>query len=235
MAIGRILIEHQLPGTDVRVVLVHHIGIVDDTHHAVTIGHAVPVFRIVFGILEFVKNIFLEVGDVVEIQRMQQPLFRHALDHVVGRNNHIVGHRSAGNLGIHILVGRIGGIIHLHLISELLCQILVEVVFKLGVHIHAAFTAVGNIFAPVVYIQRDRFPDFLRIGAHSRHRDPHTGQERHQCGKCNNSSHFTAPAFFFLFFFPSGFMKLITRRRARITTIIRVQRAYILNFTSCTV
>ena len=104
------LIPQQIPAAGVR--LVHHGGVVDDTHQAPHIGDRVQVLRVVLGILQLRIHVG-EVGNVVEVQGLQLVLIDEAGDHVVGGDDHVVVGAVAVQHGIHGLVALEGLVVDL--------------------------------------------------------------------------------------------------------------------------
>ena len=107
---GVLRVPHQVPVTGVGGV--HDVGIVDHAHDAVGIWHGVGVVRVIVQAAEVLGDILI-VRDVVVIERQEHVLALHARDHVVRRDDHVVAHGAALELGVHVLVAGVGIVVDL--------------------------------------------------------------------------------------------------------------------------
>ena len=87
-------------------------------------------------------------GYVVEVQLLQHTLLHHPANHVVGGDDHVHGDAAVGQLGVHDLVGVIGGILHADVGVGFL---------KGGDYIQRAVVALGDVLTPVVDVQGGLF------------------------------------------------------------------------------
>ena len=142
-------VPHEVPVTCVG--LIHLVGVVDHADHAVGIGDGVGVVRVVVEAAELVFDV-LVVGDVVEVQGQEHVLVGQTCDHVVRGDDDIVAHGPALELGVHVLVAGIGGVVDVDLFAVGLLIPGLE-----GFHgVQGAVGAVGDVFAPVVNVQLQR-------------------------------------------------------------------------------
>ena len=141
-----LFIPHQIPVA--RVLLVHTVGIPDDSNKTEGVGHGVEIVRIVVQIPEALADV-LVIGDVVEIQRKKHSLICHPGNHIVGRNYNVIAYRSAGKFRIHIFVGCKGCVVDFHRRTV----VLLIPFFETLDCVKAVFRAVGNIFSPVIDVQ----------------------------------------------------------------------------------
>ena len=227
-----VLVPHQIPTAERFGILGNHLGIVNDSDFSVEIRNRInlAVLRLVVDVfsLEIVRDI-LVIGDILHRQRADQPFPDHPLDHIIGRDDHVVECRTALDFGIHILVGRESGVIDLYVFTEFFPAVLLE--FR--VDVKRVFVSVRNIFAPVIDVERDRLVGFVPRTGRERRNGQH--QQADEQKNCKNSFHFFAPAFLTCRLSrtaPTTFTAISTPRT---TNTSRVQSAYILNFTSCTV
>ena len=190
-----LLVPQQIPAAGIR--RVHDIGVIDHADHAVGIRHGILVVGIIIEIAEGLTDVFV-VGDIVEVQLEQHILLEHAGDHVVGGDDHVEADSAAGELGVHVFVAGISGVVDLDL---LLVGFLIPLL-KLADGIEGILRAVGDIFAPVVDIERQGLGASASAAAGEEY-----GAQQH-CGKreSNGSFHvFASLACFLLSFFSLRF------------------------------
>ena len=146
---GVFRVPHQIPAAGVG--LVHDIGVVDHAHDAVGVRNGVGVVGVIVQAAEVLGDILI-VRDVVVVERQEHVLGFHARDHVVRRDDHVVAHGAALELGIHVLVAGVGVIVDLdgHAVGRLVP------VLERGDGVERIVRAVGDIFAPVVDVEHAR-------------------------------------------------------------------------------
>ena len=138
---GILLIPQQFPTCDIG--FVNILGVVQDAHGTPGVGDRILVLRIVGGVAEAFVNILI-VGNVVVVDLQQHILPDQTGDHIIRGDDHIHGDAAVGQLGVHDLVGVIGGIVDFDVGIAL---------FELGDDFHGVIGAVSDILAPVVDIQ----------------------------------------------------------------------------------
>ncbi len=148
-----LFVPHNIPRADV--LLVHHLGVIDDTDHTVEVGHGVYaalVVVVVFCVLteELGIEIFLCQGDIIVVKRSELVLLDESLDHIVRGDYDVVADCAPRELGIHILVGGVGRIADLDSFTE---GVKVPF-FKLLVGVYRILASVGDVFSPVVNVER---------------------------------------------------------------------------------
>ena len=123
--------------------------------------------------------IVLKIGNILKIDGQEHILLDHPGDHVVGGDDQIHRDTAVGQLGVHDLVGIVGGVVDLDVGVTL---------FKFGDNLHRVITAVGNVLAPVIHIQRDLL---LGVGlqenvAEAQQQDccTYTGTDTFECTHC---------------------------------------------------
>ena len=86
--------------------LLHHLCVVKDSDSSPAVGDGVLIVRIeLAGFFVVDLSDVLCVGNVVKIQRLEQIVLDHFLDHVIGRAYQIVGDGAGLDFRIHDLIG----------------------------------------------------------------------------------------------------------------------------------
>ena len=85
-----------------------------------------------------------EIRDVVKIQFFQHIVADQLGHHIIGRDNHIVIRPADGQLGIQFLIGGKGRVVDMDSCPA----------GKFLIHIQGSIASVGNIFSPIVNVNR---------------------------------------------------------------------------------
>ena len=121
--------EKNLPAVDG---FVHHLRIVHDADRAPAVRDAVAVAGIIrFGLLQVVAaDILLRIWQLLPVERLQQIILLHLLDHVVRRADEVVRRRALLEARIHALIRviRVEDDVDARFLLELREDVLIEVV-----------------------------------------------------------------------------------------------------------
>ena len=82
----------------------HQLFVINQHRGANVVAHGVLLLGVKIQPLAVRGNILVIIGNIAVVQRQQHILLQQALDHIVRRNDHVIGHTAAGQLGIHIFV-----------------------------------------------------------------------------------------------------------------------------------
>ena len=173
---GVLAVPEKIPTADVLFV---HIGaVVDDADGAPGIRNGVEVIGVVGGIFVRLVHVLI-VRDVVKVERQKQSLVDQPTDHIVGRDDDIVGRATGLELGIHRFVRVERHVIHMD----------ARCLLEGGVDIDVAVRAVGNVLAPVVDVDR------VGSGVRFRRGDQHRAYEQREHKREHTLFHALAPFF----------------------------------------